>query len=73
MTGVPLLNRKEDKAWVNQLFSQHKYTFFTFLISLGMAGMIKLLLWIIRRFSPETPQPGHGDTRGKEVRVKHGT
>lgn len=31
--------------------------FFTFAISLGMGGMIKLLLWVIRRFTPKTPQP----------------
>jgi hypothetical protein len=30
---------------------------FTFVVSLGMAGMIKLMLWVIRRFSPKTPQP----------------
>jgi hypothetical protein len=31
--------------------------FFTFVISLMMAGLIKLMLWVIRRFSPKTPQP----------------
>ncbi len=30
--------------------------FFTFVISLGMAGLIKLMLFIIRRFSPKTQQ-----------------
>ena len=31
--------------------------FFTFVISLAMAGLIKLMLWVIRRFTPKTPQP----------------
>ncbi len=31
--------------------------FFTFAISLAMAGLIKLMLAVIRRFTPKTPQP----------------
>ena len=30
---------------------------FTFVVSLVMVGFIKLMLFVIRRFSPKTPQP----------------
>jgi hypothetical protein len=40
------------------IFVASQIYLYAFVISLGIAGLIKLMLWTIHRFSPKTAEPG---------------
>ena len=42
----------------DSIFIATQVYLYAFVISLGVAGMIKLMLWTIHRFSPKTAEPG---------------
>jgi hypothetical protein len=44
----------------DSIFIAAQVYLYAFVISLGVAGLIKLMLWTIHRFSPKSAQPEAG-------------